>query len=68
MNPSNKVIDYSNMTPRGCDFTIKSATTAKKHIEDSEAQTPGLKQMKIQGLRKSVASDDEDIPAKKKKP
>lgn len=43
MNPSNKVIDYSNMTPRGCDFTIKSATTAKKHIEDSEAQTPGLK-------------------------
>ena len=54
------------MTPRAADFQVKSATTAKKKFEDSDAETPGLKNRKIQSLLKSTSSDDDQIPKKKK--
>ena len=47
MKSSEKYTDYSSKTPRNGEIHIKSSTTAKKGIEDSESQTPGLKQMKL---------------------
>jgi hypothetical protein len=66
MKPSENVLEFGTKTPRGGGISIKSSTTAKKRIEDSDSQTPGLKLMKIQGLIKNNASDDEEPPRKKK--
>ena len=50
MKANDNVLEYDDKTPRASHVTHKAATTAKKRIENSESQTPGLKQMKMQGL------------------